>query len=110
MRRDVFQAVADPNRRAILGLLAQKPLNLNQVAEHFSVSRPAISQHMKVLKECGLVIVNQKGRERVCEAKMEKLEEIWDWLFAYRRFWEERFDRLDQVLQEIKTKPADNGK
>jgi DNA-binding transcriptional ArsR family regulator len=110
MRRDVFQAVADPNRRAILGLLAKQPLNLNQVAEHFSVSRPAISQHMKVLKECGLVIVNQKGRERVCEAKMEGLGEIWDWLFAYKQYWQERLNRLDEVLKDMQTKPDDYGK
>jgi DNA-binding transcriptional ArsR family regulator len=105
MRRDVFQAIADPNRRAILGLLSDQSLNLNQVAERFSISRPAISQHMKVLEECGLVMVHQKGRERYCEAKMEKLEEIWDWLFAYKKHWQERLDKLEQVLKEI-----DHGK
>ncbi|KXK10796.1 MAG: transcriptional regulator, ArsR family [Chloroflexi bacterium OLB14] len=103
MRRDVFQAIADPNRRAILSLLAKNErLNLNGVAQNFRISRPAVSRHIKILKECGLVIVIQEGRERYCEAKFDKLDEVTDWIEKYRQFWEERFSRLDKVLAELK--------
>ncbi|WP_333667420.1 ArsR/SmtB family transcription factor, partial [Flavobacterium sp.] len=73
MRRDVFQAIADPTRRAILSLLAAQTLTLNAVAENFHISRPAISKHIKILNECGLIEIKDKGRERYCEAKLEKL-------------------------------------
>lgn len=103
MRRDVFQAIADPNRRAILSLLAKNErLNLNGVAENFRISRPAVSRHIKILRECGLVIVTQEGRERYCEAKFDKLDEVTDWIETYRQFWEERFSRLDKVLEDLK--------
>lgn len=103
MRRDVFQAIADPNRRAILSLLAKnKRLNLNGVAGNFRISRPAVSRHIKILKECGLVIVVREGRERYCEAKFDKLDEVTDWIEKYRQFWEERFSRLDIVLDDLK--------
>lgn len=103
MRRDVFQAIADPNRRAILSLLAKNErLSLNGVAENFRISRPAVSRHIKILKECGLVIVIKEGRERYCEAKFDKLNEVTDWIEKYREFWEERFNRLDKVLEEMK--------
>ena len=108
MRRDVFQAIADPNRRAILSLLATQPLTLNGVAEKFRISRPAVSKHIKVLTECGLVVVHQQGRERYCEAKLDKLQEVSDWIEKSRRLWEGRLDRLDAYLQEIqkeKNKP-----
>ena len=75
MRRDVFQAIADPTRREIISLLAQESLNLNAVAENFSVSRPAVSKHIKILAECGLVIIQQQGRERYCKANLLKLKE-----------------------------------
>lgn len=101
MRRDVFQAIADPNRRAILGLLATQKLTLNGVAENFRISRPAISRHIKILKECGLVVVHQQGRERFCEAKLEKLKEVSDWVETSRQLWEGRLDRLDEYLKEI---------
>lgn len=103
MRRDVFQAIADPNRRAILSLLAKNErLNLNGIAENFRISRPAVSRHIKILRECGLVIVTQEGRERYCEAKFDKLDEVTDWIETYRQFWEERFSRLDKVLEDLK--------
>ena len=98
MRRDVFQAVADPNRRAILGMLAQSRLNLNQVAERFSISRPAVSQHIKILTECGLVVIHKKGREHYCEAKLERLGEISDWITQYKQFWE--LPELQEVLDQ----------
>jgi DNA-binding transcriptional ArsR family regulator len=104
MRRDVFQAIADPNRRAILALLAQQKLTLNGVAENFRISRPAVSRHIKILKECGLVVVIPQGRERYCEARFDKLNEVNDWLEKYRQLWEQRFDRLDDVLLEIQKK------
>jgi DNA-binding transcriptional ArsR family regulator len=102
MRRDVFQAIADPNRRAILGLLAKQRLTLNGVAENFRISRPAVSRHIKILKECGLVVVIPQGRERYCEARFDKLNEVSAWLEQYRQFWEQRFGRLDDVLEEMK--------
>lgn len=111
MRRDVFQAIADPNRRAILSLLAKNErLSLNGVADNFRISRPAVSRHIKILKECGLVIVIQEGRERYCEAKFDKLDEVTDWIEKYRRFWEERFGLLDQVLEEMKKQEKKNVK
>ena len=104
MRRDVFQAIADPTRREIIGMLAQQSLNLNSVAEHFDVSRPAISKHIKILRECGLLTIKQQGRERYCEAKLEKLNEVSGWVEKYRKIWEERFDALDNYLQELQAK------
>ena len=104
MRRDVFQAIADPNRRAILGLLANQKLSLNRVAEHFDISRPAISRHVKILAECGLIVVHQHGRERYYEVRVERLNEVSDWVEQYRQIWENRLDRLDEYLQELKAK------
>lgn len=104
MRRDVFQAIADPNRRAILGLLAAQKLTLTGVADNFRISRPAVSRHIKILKECGLVIVIQQGRERYCEARLDKLTEVSAWVEEYRQLWEQRFDRLDDVLLELQKK------
>jgi len=104
MRRDVFQAIADPNRREILGLLAQQKLTLNGVAEKFRISRPAVSRHIKILAECGLVYVSQQGRERYCEVRLDKLAEVSDWVEKYRQIWEQRFDRLDNVLLEMQKK------
>lgn len=101
MRRDVFQAIADPTRRAILDLLVQQPLTLNGVADNFAISRPAISKHVKILAECGLVEIEQNGRERICEVRLEKLDEVAEWLEPYRRRLEERYDRLDNLLQDL---------
>ena len=101
MRRDVFQAIADPNRRAILSLLATQQLTLNGVAEKFRISRPAVSKHIKILKECGLVVIHQQGRERYCEAKLDRLQEVSDWIEKSRRSWEGRLDRLDEYLKEV---------
>lgn len=102
MRRDVFQAIADPNRRAILALLAQQRLTLNGVAENFRISRPAVSRHIKILKECGLVVVIPQGRERFVEARFDKLGEVSDWIEEYRQIWEARFNRLDDLLEVMK--------
>ncbi len=104
MRRDVFQAIADPNRRAILGVLAENQLNLNQVAQHFDITRSAVSQHMKILTECGLVVITQKGRERYCEAKLDRLSEVAEWMNQYKKFWDGKFDLMEKALKTIKAK------
>src|SRR6478609_1388470 len=82
-RRDVFQAIADPVRRDILNMLTHKQLNLNSIAGNFDISRPAISQHIKILTECGMVVIRQQGRERFCEAKLETLSEVSNWVDKY---------------------------
>jgi DNA-binding transcriptional ArsR family regulator len=104
MRRDVFQAIADPTRREIINMLAYKSLNLNSVAENFNVSRPAISKHIKILTECGLVVINQQGRERYCEAKLDKLNEVSHWVEKYRAFWTKKLDALENFLNELQVK------
>ena len=109
MRRDVFQAIADPNRRAIIGLLANQKLTLSGVAEHFDISRPAVSKHIRILAECGLVVVHRQGRERYCEARLEKLNEVSDWAGHYRQVWEQRLDRLDEYLSKLQKKEKDHG-
>jgi len=106
MRRDVFQAIADPTRREILNMLAHQPLNVNSVAENFDVSRTAIYKHMKILIECGLIDMKQQGRERYCEAKLEKLNEVSDWIAQYKQFWEAKLDSLEIYLEELQKKPA----
>ena len=106
-RRDVFQAIADPNRRAILGLLAKQRLTLNGVAENFRISRPAVSRHIKILKECGLVVIIPQGRERYCEARFDHLNEVSDWIEQYRQLWEQRFDKLDELLESMKKEKKD---
>jgi DNA-binding transcriptional ArsR family regulator len=110
MRRDVFQAIADPTRREILGMIAHKSLNINSVSENFDVSRAAIYKHMKILAECGLLEIKQQGRERYCEGKFEKLNEVSDWIDQYREFWEARFDALDIYLKELQSKKKKNGR
>ncbi len=102
MRRDVFQAIADPNRRAILSLLAGQRMTLNRVAEKFAISRPAVSKHIRILKECGLVVIIPQGRERYVEARLDKLGEVTDWIEQYRQTWEARFNRLDNLLEQMK--------
>ncbi|MDB5151336.1 MAG: winged helix-turn-helix transcriptional regulator [Mucilaginibacter sp.] len=110
MRRDVFQAIADPTRREILGMIAHKSLNINSVTENFDISRAAIYKHMKILTECGLLEIKQQGRERYCEGRLEKLNEISDWVAQYREFWETRLDSLESYLKEIQTKNKSHGK
>lgn len=98
MRRDVFQAIADPTRREIINMIARQSLNLNAVAENFDISRPAISKHIKILTECGLVIIKQQGRERYCEAQLHKLNEVSQWVEKYRIFWTRKLDALEHFL------------
>jgi DNA-binding transcriptional ArsR family regulator len=100
LRRDVFQAIADPTRREIIGLLANKALTLNGVAENFPVSRPAISKHIKILTQCGLVIIKQQGRERFCQIDFNKLKEVNDWVTQFHSFWNQKLDALGGLLEE----------
>ena len=98
MRRDVFQAIADPTRREIINMIARQSLNLNAVAENFDISRPAISKHIKILTECGLITIKQQGRERYCEAQLHKLNEVSQWVEQYRVFWTRKLDALEHFL------------
>ena len=100
MRRDVFQAIADPTRREIINMISKKPLNVNAVAENFDVTRTAIYKHLKILVQCGLINIRQQGRERFCEARLEKLNEVSDWVEQYRRFWTARLDALEEVISK----------
>jgi DNA-binding transcriptional ArsR family regulator len=106
MRRDVFQAIADPTRREIIRMIATQTLNLNSVADKFDISRPAISKHIKILAECGLITINQKGRERHCEANLRKLNEVSQWVEQYKEFWTQKLDALENYLEEIQAMPA----
>jgi len=105
MRRDVFQAIADPTRREIINLIAHRSMNVNALADNFTISRAAISLQVKILVECGLVTITDKGRERICEAHLEPLKEVAGWLDKYSQHWEERFSRLDSVLLTMDDKP-----
>ncbi|MBS1525606.1 MAG: metalloregulator ArsR/SmtB family transcription factor [Bacteroidetes bacterium] len=98
MRRDVFQAIADPTRREIINVIANRSMNLNAVAEKFDVSRPAISKHIKILTQCGLITIKQIGRERYCEARLQKLNEVSEWVERYRAFWNQKLDALEEFL------------
>ena len=109
-RRDVFQAIADPTRRDILNLIAYKSLNLNAIAEKFDVSRPAISQHIKILTECGLIMIREQGRERYCEVQAQKLSEVADWLEPFRQLWEHQFDKLDTLLVKMQSSKKNKKK
>ena len=104
MRRDVFQAIANPTRRKIINMVTSQPLTLNGVADQFDVSRPAISKHIKILTQCGLVTITQQGRERYCEAKLDKLIEVAAWVEQYRNFWNIKLDALEKHLGKTKPK------
>jgi len=104
MRRDVFQAIADPTRREIINLIAHRRLNVNTVAENFEVSRPAISKHMKILEECGLIMFEQQGRERFCKVQLAPLHEVADWIEQYKKMWETRLDSLETYLADLQSK------
>ena len=101
MRRDVFQAIADPTRREIINMIAHQSLHLNLVAEKFDMSRPAISKHIKILTECGLITIKQQGRHRYCEAKLDKLNEVSGWVEQYRKFWTQKLDALEIYLDGL---------
>jgi DNA-binding transcriptional ArsR family regulator len=106
MRRDVFQAIADPTRRAILTLLALQAMTPNAIAEHFHSSRQAISKHIRILSECQLVNQEQSGREIYYHFNAKKLKDVDKWLQPFREMWENKFDQLDAVLKTIKNKKS----
>lgn len=102
MRRDIFQAIADPTRRAILVLIATQALTPNAIATHFDVSRQAVSKHLKILQECDLVATNQEGREIYYKLEVEKMKEIDHWLEQFRQIWQNRYNELDNLLNQLK--------
>jgi len=101
-RRDIFQAIADPTRRAIIALIAIQSMTPNALAEHFNTSRQAVSKHIKILTECELVKQEQQGREIYYSLEIEKMKEIDKWINQFRKIWETRFNQLDKVLSTIK--------
>lgn len=104
MRRDVFQAIADPTRRTIILLLAIRSMTPNAIAEHFETTRQAVSKHLQVMTECDLLTQQQLGREVYYELNVNKMKEIDKWLDQFHKIWESRFNQLDQVLSTIKKK------
>lgn len=106
MRRDVFQGIADPTRRAILTLIALQAMTPNALAEHFDSSRQAISKHIKILVECELVSQEYSGREIYYHFNAKKMKEVDKWLDQFRAQWESRFDQLDKVLKNLKNKKS----
>ncbi len=108
VRRDVFQAISDPVRRDIIKLLAEQTHTVNSVAEKFDVSRPAISKHLKILEECGIVVVNKQGRERFCRIQPRSLIPAFLWIEQYRNLWEDKLDSFENYLTKLQTKTKKN--
>jgi DNA-binding transcriptional ArsR family regulator len=102
MRRDVFQAIADPTRRAIIALIALQAMTPSALAEHFDTTRQAVSKHLRILTECDLVKQEHQGREIYYSLEIEKMKEIEKWLEQFKKIWEDRFNQLDKVLSTIK--------
>jgi DNA-binding transcriptional ArsR family regulator len=102
MRRDIFQAIADPTRRAIIALIALQAMTPNAIAENFHTTRQAVSKHLRILTECELVKQESQGREIYYSLEIEKMKEIDKWLEQYRKIWESRFTQLDELLSNIK--------
>jgi len=103
-RRDVFQAIADPTRRQIINLVARKAMNLNTITDHFEISRPSVSQHIKILTECGLIEIEKVGRERYCKVQPNNLKTVSDWIEQYRDLWEEKLDSFETYLNKLHAK------
>jgi len=104
MRRDVFQAIADPTRREIINILAKESLNLSAVADRFDISRPAVSRHIRILTECGIIVIKQQGRERYCETNLRSFDQVSQWVEECRTFWLKKLDALEVFLQDEKNK------
>jgi DNA-binding transcriptional ArsR family regulator len=102
--RDIFQAIADPTRRKIMGMLAGQSLNVNAIAQEFDITRQAVSLHVQLLHDCGLIVIKQQGRERYCEARFEKLQEVTDWVLQYQKYWDKKFDTLESYLAQLQKK------
>lgn len=103
-RRDIFQAIADPTRRAIIGLIALQAMTPNAIADHFDTTRQAVSKHLRILAECELIKQEQKGREIYYQLEIDKMKEIDRWLEQFRKLWENRFNQLDHLLSNLKQK------
>jgi DNA-binding transcriptional ArsR family regulator len=102
-RRDPFQAIADPTRRQIINLIAQQSMNLNAIADKFDITRPAISNHIKILTECGIIRIDQIGRERYCKIQPGQLKEVADWIGQYRELWEQKLDSFEKYVYQLKS-------
>lgn len=102
MRRDIFQAIADPTRRAIIALISLQAMTPNAIADNFNTTRQAVSKHLRILTECELVKQEQKGREIYYSLEIDKMKEIDKWLEQYRKIWENRFNQLDNLLSTLK--------
>ncbi len=105
MRRDVFNAIADPTRRSILMSLTSESQNVNALADKFDMTRQAVSLHIKYLQECGVITIKKEGRERYCNLEVQKLTEVADWLAPFRKMWAGKFNQLDKLLEELQSKP-----
>lgn len=103
MRRDIFQAIADPTRRAIIALIAVQAMTPNALAEHFDTTRQAVSKHLQILTDCEVVSQQQQGREIYYQLKIDKMKEIDQWLEQFRKIWEQRYNQLDDLLQTLKS-------
>jgi DNA-binding transcriptional ArsR family regulator len=109
-RRDVFQAIADPIRREIISLIANESMNLNAIAGHFDVTRPAISNHIRILHECGIIAIEQVGRERHCKIQPNSLKEVSDWAGQFQQLWEHKIDSFEKYLYQLKSKRNKHGR
>jgi DNA-binding transcriptional ArsR family regulator len=109
-RRDVYQAIADPTRRAIINILAAEPLNITSIAEKFDISQQAISLQVKILADCGLIMIKQRGRDRFCEARLDRLSEVAVWVDQYRLHWESKLDALETYIEKLKKEKYGKGK
>jgi DNA-binding transcriptional ArsR family regulator len=107
MRRDIFQAIADPTRRAIIALIALQAMTPNALAEHFETSRQAVSKHLRILTDCELIKQEHKGREIYYQLEINKMKEVDKWLEQFRKIWEARFNQLDDLLATIKKQKND---
>ena len=110
IRRDVFQAIADPTRRNILGMLVKEAQNVNSIAEQFDMTRQAVSLHVKILSECGVISIRKEGRERYCALEPQKLAEVNDWLEPFKEMWVSKFDKLDKLLLDMQRTPKKSSR
>lgn len=109
-RRDVFQAIADPTRRQIIDLVATEAMTLNAIADNFKISRPAISQHIKILNECGIIEIETIGRERYCKVQSENLIPAFLWLEQYQKQWVNRIDSFEKYVNKLQSKTKNHKK
>ena len=110
MKREIFQAIADPTRRAIIALIALQAMTPNAIAENFHTTRQAVSKHLRILTECEVLTAEQRGREIYYRLEIDKMKEIDKWLEQYRKIWESRYEQLDTLLAELKQKEKQERK